>query len=317
MPRGRVGPYELRGELARGGTGVVHRAWDPGLGREVALKLLKRGGDAGDAERRRFRREAEALARIRHRNVVRVHAAGDDAGRPFLVMELVEGETLQARLDRERRLAPREAVDLARRLAQGLAAAHRAGVLHRDIKPDNVLLSRTTGEPLLTDFGLAKDLSATQSRSRLSIRGRFLGTPGYWPPEQARGELDAMGPRSDVYALGATLWALLVGRPPFEADSLVEALVAAQEAAPEPPSRHAPDVPPGLDQVALACLEKDPARRYPSAEALAQDLERVLRGELPSGPGAAPTAGPPLRGSRRLRPLPWPGTWSWRPGRCS
>ena len=298
----RVGPYELRGELARGAAGVVHRAWDPGLGREVALKLLRRGGDAGDAERRRFRREAEALARISHRNVVRVHAAGDHESGPYLVMELVEGETLQARIDRQGRLPPREAADLVQRLARGLQAAHRAGILHRDIKPDNVLLSRSTREPLLTDFGLAKDLSATQSRSRLSIRGRFLGTPGYWPPEQARGELEQMGPTSDVYALGATLWATLVGRPPFEADSLIEALVAAQEQPAAPPSRHATDVPAALDLIVLGCLEKDPARRYAGAEPLAEDLERFLRGAPVVGPQTAPVGLPRPRLEITLRP---------------
>jgi len=204
-----IGPYAIEGELARGGVGVVYRARDPGLGRDVAVKLLHAGRGAAPNLRRRFQREAEALARLSHPHVVAVHAAGEAAGCPYLVMDLVPGASLQDRLDREGPLPVREAVGLAAKIARALEAVHAAGLLHRDVKPANVLLRAGDRAPLLTDFGLAKDLDSSQTR--LSKTGRFLGTPGFWPPEQARGRLSETGPAADVYALGATLYALLTG----------------------------------------------------------------------------------------------------------
>jgi serine/threonine-protein kinase len=205
-----IGRYRLVEQIGRGGMGEVWRAQAPD-GREVALKLLLAGRGAGPDQRRRFGTEVRTQLRLRHPNLVALLDAGEtDAGVPFLVLEWVPGETLAARLAREGPLHPRDAVELVRRLALALAHCHGQGVLHRDLKPENVLLRAGDGEPLLTDFGLARDLDV----SLATRSGVSLGTPGWWSPEQAFGQTGAVGPRSDVYGLGALLYAALTGCGP-------------------------------------------------------------------------------------------------------
>ena len=265
--------YTIEEELARGGAGVVFRARDP-RGQRVALKVLQRGGSAGNVAR--FRREVAALARLRHPGIVRLRDAGvTDFGQRYLVLDFVEGDTLAARLERGP-LPVSYAVELLSEVARALEAAHRQGILHRDVKPANVLLT-PEGRPRLTDFGLAVDADGGHS---LTASGAMLGTPGYMPPEQGMGELDKLGPPADVYGLGATLYASLCGRPPFEGEPL-QVLTAASERDPEPPSAHRAQVSPTLDAICLRCLERDPARRYADAGELAVALEGFLSGEDP------------------------------------
>ena len=273
---GRIDRYELRGLLGRGGMGEVWRAWDPALGREVALKLLLRGHVRADLSER-FRREAEALARVQHPHVIRVHDAGVHAGRAYLVLELIQGASLEDSLQRGP-LDPRAAVALVAKLADALQAVHEAGLLHRDVKPDNVLL-RPDGEPLLTDFGLA--LHAGDAR--LTQSGAFVGTPGYLPPEQAAGTRDGAGVPSDVYALGAVLYACLTGQPPHGALDAVQLLLAA-ERLPPPPSTRVATLPPALDAICLRCLQPDPGARFASMAELSRALRALDVSPIASSP---------------------------------
>jgi tetratricopeptide (TPR) repeat protein/predicted Ser/Thr protein kinase len=275
----RIGDYRVLEELGRGGMGAVFRAFDEGAQREVAVKLLLGAAAFGKDRRRRFEREAELLARLRHPGVVPVHACGEHQGTPFLVLGLVEGESLQEALDREGPLPSRSVAVLGEALAASLSHCHEQGVIHRDLKPENVLLD-PSGRPLLTDFGLAKDTSL--ERSKLSVSGAFLGTPGYWAPEQARGDSSAAGPPIDVYGLGAVLYASLTGRPPVEAASVLQALTAAIDQVPLNPSALNPSADPDLAAICMRCLEKAPADRYPSAAAVREDLRRWLVGESPA-----------------------------------
>ena len=212
--------WTLEDELARGGAGTVFRARGPD-GRLAALKLIQHGRALSEVERRRFAREAESLLRLEHEHLVRARGVLEEQGRMALVMDLIQGESLEARVARAGPLDPSQAAWMALGLARGLAHAHARGVVHRDVKPQNVLL-RPDDRPVLVDFGLARDVAL--DRSHLTRTGTFMGTPGFWPPEQARGELDRIGPASDVYSLGATLYWALSGRAPFEAASLGEAL---------------------------------------------------------------------------------------------
>ncbi|RMG17362.1 MAG: serine/threonine protein kinase, partial [Planctomycetota bacterium] len=277
--------YEIRAELGRGGMGVVYRAFDRVLAREVALKRIR--ADWLDEEaRKRFLREAELSARLAHPGIVRVHTlACGSAGELDLVLELVEGVSLAARL-RSGSLAPGEAALLAENLARALAHAHARGVLHRDLKPSNVLLRAEDGAPTLTDFGLARELA--EHRERLTRTGEVLGSPACMAPEQAAGELARVGPATDVYGLGAVLFAALTGRPPFAGKNLYSLLRQVLEAPPPRPSALVPSVPRALDAVCLRCLAKAPEDRYPTAAALAEDLARVRRGEPTRAEALAP-----------------------------
>ena len=270
------GRYQLLGEVGRGGVGVVRRALDP-AGRPVALKLLLAGQAAPERQRRRFRREAEALLRIRHPGVVALLDAGEREGLPFLVMEWVEGESLEARLRREGPLDPRQAASLVRHLALALAHCHAQGVLHRDLKPDNVLLRAADGQPLLVDFGLARELEAEGGQSLLTRTGQALGTPGYWPPEQAEGRREDVGPAADVFGLGGLLFAALTAEPPHAGETAQQVL-ASLAAPPRPPSALRPGLPPALDALCVRCLARDPAERPGSAQAVADALEAWLEG---------------------------------------
>ncbi|MEZ6185017.1 MAG: protein kinase [Planctomycetota bacterium] len=264
-PRAAIGPYRIERELGRGGMGVVYLARDPALGRPVALKVLRRSSPAA---RQRLLTEARASAAIRHPNVVRVHDVRELEGHLVLVMDYVEGVNLDERLQREGSVPAAEAARLTTDLARALAAGHGRRILHRDVKPDNVLIRAHDGAALLTDFGLAKFQDEGKG---LTQSGAILGTPLYASPEQlAGGALDA---RSDVYGLGALLYAMLTGQPPLTGETLVQLVARVCEERPAPPSQLRADVPPWLDDVCLQCLEKDPARRYPSAGALAQALQ--------------------------------------------
>ena len=279
-PAARIGPYLLGRELGRGGMGVVWEARHPVLGTPVALKLLPEPL-ADEEARARFLREARACAELRHPHVVRVVDAGEDRGRPWLVMDLLQGEDLARRL-RRGPLPPAEAAQLAALLARALEHVHAQGVVHRDVKPGNVLL--TGAGPVLIDFGLARD--ARHERERLTRTGELLGTPEFMAPEQAQGDPTQVGPPADVYALGATLHALLTGRPPFAGGSALEVL--RRVLVDPPPSA---GVEPRLDALVLRCLQKDPAAR-PDAAGLARELEAWLAGRARPGAEARSPARP-------------------------
>ncbi|MBL4849133.1 MAG: serine/threonine protein kinase, partial [Planctomycetes bacterium] len=270
-PPKRIGRYEVVRELARGGMGVVYLARHAELGREVALKVM-RGSAADKGMVQRFITEAQTVAQLDHPNVVRVHEVGKEGEDPFLVMDLIEGESLEERLKRQGTMTNKEVGEIGRALADALEHAHERSIVHRDVKPANVLLD-LSGRPLLTDFGLAKDLSAADGLTR---EGQWVGTPGYMPPEQASGDLRRIDRKSDVYGLGGTLYALLTGRPPFETETAHETLKAIQETRPTPPSTLRPDVSKDLEAVILKCLEKVPESRYLTARELAEDLGRFL-----------------------------------------
>jgi tetratricopeptide (TPR) repeat protein len=266
----RIGPYEPLAELGRGGMGVVLRARCSRTGREVALKLLQTGAtDAPGSEVARFDQEVQALVRLRHPSIVAVLDAGSSARGPWVAMELLEGESLHARLVRDGPLEPGEAVSLARTLCGALDHAHAMGVLHRDVKPQNVLLARD-GRAVLVDFGLARLLGR---ESRLTLTGEVMGTPCYMAPEQADGA--ACGPQTDVYGLGATLYQALTGQPPLRGKSQIELLHRVLSVTPDRPEALRPGLPPALGDLVMRCLEKDPARRPATPAALAEALERA------------------------------------------
>jgi tetratricopeptide (TPR) repeat protein len=272
-----LGPFELRGLLGRGGMGSVYRAHDPQSGREVALKVLEQSEGweaAGDDMARRFDLEARAAGSLRHPNLVGVHSQGAEPGRLWLAMELVEGRSLSSVLSEDGPLGPARAARIVRDLADGVGHAHSREILHRDIKPANVILT-PEGVPRLTDFGLARELRA--SAEALTRAGSILGTPGYLSPEQANGS--AVDERADVYGLGACLFALLSGRPPFLGESVVETLRMVLLDPADPPSSSAEGIPPELDRICMRCLQKEPDLRYASAVEVRDDLQRFLEGQ--------------------------------------
>jgi hypothetical protein len=265
--------YEVLEELGRGGMGVVYKARHHALQRLVALKVLLAGEHAAPAQLVRFRGEAEALARLRHPHIVQVYEVGEHGGLPFFALELVDGPTLAARLGGAPQTAA-EAARLVEELARAVEAAHQQGVIHRDLKPANILLT-ADGIPKISDFGLAKrvDVVAVPTQS-----GEIIGTPSYMAPEQARGDRERVGPASDVYALGAILYELLTGRPPFRAVTPLDTLLQVLYEEPVPPRRLQPKVPLDLENICLKCLHKEAGKRYSHAEELADDLRRFQGG---------------------------------------
>jgi serine/threonine-protein kinase len=329
----RVPGYDVQGVLGRGGMGVVYKAWHLRLHRTVALKMLLAGAYAQPQERERFLREAEAVAGLRHANIVQVYDVGDLDGLPYFTMEFVEGGNLTQKLAGTPQPAD-QAAALVTTLALAIGVAHQSGIVHRDLKPSNILLAvgsgpwavgreekdkpagggqQTAGSeekdirasslptahcplsaliPKITDFGLARRLEA---REGLTVTGLPIGTPSYMAPEQAQGQKEAIAPATDVYALGAILYELLTGRPPFKGETAAETLLQVISHEPASPARLNAKVPRDLETICLKCLEKAPQKRYASAQALADDLKRFQEGR-------------PIR----ARPLGWWGhLWRW------
>jgi serine/threonine protein kinase len=273
-PRRVFGDYELLEEIARGGMGIVYKARQMSLNRIVALKMILAGRLAGEDDLQRFRTEAEAAARLRHPNIVAVHEVGEVDGQHFFSMEYVEGCSLAQRLT-QGPLPSRVAARYVRLIARAVHYAHRQGILHRDLKPGNILIDGSD-EPQVTDFGLAKQLGGDSRQTRT---GQVMGTPSYMSPEQAAGKSKELGPPTDVYGLGAVLYELLTGKPPFRSDNPVDTIRHVLEREPVPPRLLNPKIDADLETICLKCLEKEPKHRYASAEALADDLQRYLNNE--------------------------------------
>jgi len=273
-PQGvKVAGYEVFGELGRGGMGVVFKARQVALNRDVALKLIKSGSLASQPEVARFQSEAEAVAQLDHPHIVPIYEVGHDRGQHFFSMKLVAGSSLDKRLD-EFAADPRAAAALVVVAAKAVHHAHQRGILHRDLKPANILLDERD-QPYVTDFGLAKRIDAG---NELTHSGIPVGTPAYMSPEHAADTKGSLSTATDVYGLGTILYASLSGRAPFAATTLVETLDMVRTQSPEPPSLLNPRVPRDLEIICLKCLEKEPRRRYQSALELAEDLERWLKG---------------------------------------
>ncbi len=296
-PPGELPGYEILGVLNRGGMGIVYKARQRSLNRLVAIKMILSGPHAPPEQLARFRAEAEAVARLRHPNVVQIYEVGEHAGQPYFSMEFVEGGSLEQQLTHAV-LPARQAARLIESLAHAVHAAHQFGIIHRDLKPANILISfsreppasagsalagdvtcgsrRSECIPKITDFGLAKRLDQPAGTTRA---GAVMGTPSYMAPEQADGKSEAIGPAVDIYALGAILYEALTGRPPFQGETTFDTLEQVRLREPVPPSRLQPRIPRDLETICLKCLEKDPRRRYATAAALADDLRHFLAGE--------------------------------------
>ncbi len=270
----RVGVYEVLEELGRGGMGIVYKARHLQLGHEVALKMILAGTHANDQELARFRIEAAAVARLKHPNIVHIHDFGEHDDHLFFSLEFIEGGNLAGRL-KNGPLPPREIAVLVEKLARAMQHAHQKGIIHRDLKPANVLLTKE-GEPKVTDFGLAKQMEAEDGPSRT---GAQMGTPAYMAPEQAAGRVHETCPQTDVWALGVILYESLTCQLPFKGTSQHETMQQVLTAEPIPPRRLNPRLPRDLETICLRCLEKEPNRRYSSAEALAEELRRFSGGE--------------------------------------
>jgi serine/threonine-protein kinase len=281
----KFGHYELLGELGRGGMGVVYKACQKHADRLVALKVMRDADLVAESDKLRFAAEVRALARVSHPHIVAVFEVGEENGCPYFTMEYVDGRPLAHRLRAGPPPTPAESAQLIEDLAGAVQTAHDAGILHRDIKPGNILIG-PRGQAKLTDFGLAKHL---HQDTGLTAAGEAIGTPAYMPPEQARGDLSKLGPATDIYALGATFYELLTGRPPFRGETPGGTLARVLHDDIVPPRKLRPGLSLELEAVCLKCLEKNPARRYASARELAEDLRRWRNGE-----------------ATRVRP------WSWR-----
>lgn len=269
-----IGDYELLEEVGRGGMGVVFRARQISLDREVAVKMILRGRLASDLDLSRFLSEASSTARLQHPHIVPVYEVGDIEGRPFFSMKFIDGETLGSKLS-DGPLPEREAARLMASISRAIGFAHRQGVLHRDLKPSNILID-SDGNPLVTDFGLAKRFGVENDLTRSGV---VVGTPSYMSPEQASGRRDDIGPASDIYSLGCVLYHALTGRPPLVAESLMELVMLVLEQDPTPPRALRPRLDRDLEMIVIRCLQKPPDLRYDTADRLADDLEAFLRDE--------------------------------------
>jgi WD40 repeat protein/tRNA A-37 threonylcarbamoyl transferase component Bud32 len=289
-PLQRFGDYELLQEIARGGMGVVYKARQLTLHRIVALKMILAGQLASKMEVERFYSEARAAGELQHPNIVAIHEVGQHNGQHFFSMDYVDGPSLADKVVNGT-WPPREAARLMRQIAKAVHYAHTRGIVHRDLKPRNVLLT-AEGQPRITDFGLAKRLHGT---SDLTASGQIMGTPSFMSPEQAQGKVRGVGPPSDVYSLGAILYCLLTGRPPFSGRDAIAVLTRVITQDPTPPKQLNPELDKDLETITLKCLRKDPQLRYSSAKELADDLNRFLKGE--------PIQARPVRRSEKL--------WRW------
>jgi tetratricopeptide (TPR) repeat protein len=310
-----IAGHEILQELGRGGMGIVYKARHVRLNRLVALKMILGGAHAGAAGLARFRAEAEAVAQLQHPNIVQIYEVGEHDGRAYICLEYVDGGSLERRI-RQSRTSPRAAAELLETLALTMHAAHQRGIVHRDLKPGNVLLAEHSGQssllrreqtasdslppdhwsrttvPKIADFGLAKRVDGDSSQTQ---SGTVLGTPSYMAPEQAAGKTHEVGPAADTYALGAILYDVLTGRPPFKAGNPIDTIRQVIDQDPVPPRQLEPRVPLDLETICLKCLQKEPASRYATAEDLATDLRRFLDDE-------------PIR----ARPTPaWERAWKW------
>src|SRR5579864_4777286 len=298
-PPEQIGPYQILQVLARGGMGVVYKAFDTRLKRLVALKMVLCGQHADPAAYARFRSEAEAIARLQHSNIVQIYEVGEHDGLPYFALEYVEGPSLFQVLSNGA-LPARTAAELTLALARAIEFAHERGIIHRDLKPGNILLSGVKGQepgvsnredtkltadsclliphltPKITDFGLAKLRGRNDTHTR---PGEVIGTPNYMAPEQAEGDPAGVGPVADVYALGAVLYEMLTGQPPFEGTTPLETLMWVRLREPTPPTHFNRNLPRDLETICLKCLRKERNRRYTSAAALAEDLDRFLTGQ--------------------------------------
>lgn len=307
-PPEKVGAYKVESEIARGGTAVVFKGRHEALGKPVAIKLLTPAmgerfslAAQGEMSRRLFR-EALTLARFRHPHIVPVLDAGQtESGIPYLVMEYVDGEDLARRLKRGGPMDLKQALGILAQVIEGVDFAHAQGVVHRDLKPGNILID-TLGDAQLVDFGLARD---DASGSRLTQSGVALGTPSYMPPEQARGEREKIGTRSDIYSLGAILYEMLTGRAPFEGQRVMEVLYKVCHDEPKPPHTLNPKVSREAEAICAKAMEKDPAKRYASAYQMLQDVRALLKGEPPPVAWSG-------RGNRVVQALRKRGLWSWK-----
>jgi serine/threonine protein kinase len=302
---GRLGPYRVIEVLGAGGMGVVFRAEDPQLARLVALKAMLPVLAVSESARQRFLREARATAAIKHDHIVTIYQVGEDRGVPFLAMELLEGESLDARLQRKGKLPLADVLRIGREMALGLAAAHARGLIHRDIKPANVWLETGPGERGVTtpwcrvkilDFGLAR---ASGEKGRLTLQGAILGTPAYMAPEQAQGQ--SIGAHCDLFSLGCVLYRMATGAPPFTGRDMISTLIAVATETPRPPCEVESTLPPALSELTMRLLAKVPGNRPPSAQAVAQALERIPH--EPEAPGASRsrwTSAKPEAGKKRF-----------------
>ena len=309
---GELGDYELLEEVGRGGQGVVFRARQKSLNRTVALKVISLGQWASEAHLKRFRREAEAAASLDHAGIVPIYEVGERDGSCYFSMKFVEGGQLDEVVRREP-MSVRHAAELIAKVARTVHYAHEHGILHRDIKPGNILLDKN-GEPHLTDFGLARLLD-TQSSVTRTID--VLGTPSYMAPEQAAGETTKLSKATDVYGLGAVLYQLLTGQPPFAGGTTYETIRLLRDTEPRAPRLLNPKVDRDLSTICLKCLEKDPQRRYSSALALAEDLGTLAKARANPGEAEVDFSHAAANGCDEIQPVRcWQRRW-WRWQRLS
>ncbi len=266
--------YEIIHEIGRGGMGVVYQAKQLNLNRMVALKMVLAKGEQAEEALSRFHREAAAVAKLHHPNIVQIYNIDEYNGLPFFSLEFVDGGDLAKRL-RERALSIQETAAMVEAIARAVHAAHEKGILHRDLKPGNILLTKQ-GQPKIADFGLARHM---EDSNRQTATGMILGTPSYMSPEQAAGKKNEIGPATDIYSVGAILYEMLTGRPPFEGLTPMDTLMQVMSDPPRPPREFNPAIPRDLENICLRCLKKNQAERYPTAKALAEDLHRFQTGK--------------------------------------
>ncbi|MFV1969284.1 MAG: serine/threonine-protein kinase, partial [Pirellulaceae bacterium] len=287
---GRLGDYRVLEVLGVGGMGVVFRAEDPKLKRQVAIKAMKPAIAASRSAKERFLREAQGTASIEHDNIVQIYQVGEDRGVPFIAMQFLRGESLREYLKRENKLDPRDVLRIGREVATGLAAAHERGLIHRDIKPENIWIEEKTGRAKILDFGLVR---AAGDDAGLTRTGIVVGTPKYMAPEQAHGQ--PVDPRCDLFSLGSVLYHLVTGKAPFEGGNVTATLMAVAQQDPEAVDRITPEIDPDLARLIMRLLSKDPNHRPQSADEVAKRIAEIERGMVtePSAvteqPSLAPT----------------------------